>query len=214
MPALPGQYLGTGRRPLPSVAPRPAARRGAEVRLGGDRRWMTVQKASRSSVTVEDRGEQRTVPRDRVATSREAAPPPPKPTAVQIGAPVAERLRGFAARAKTEGPVDGMRYASQVIERGLVELLDQMRGELEVGEVWPTPAKSRAPRRSYGGVLSADSDLEQITLKADPALMDQARAALWYLSDHSVPADRAHGVATLQELVTAAAARVLDRVGG
>lgn len=132
------------------------------------------------------------------------APPARSPTAVQLAAPVAARLHALVHHAATHGPVDGISSQAQVIDRGLRNLLTQLRTELDVGDEWPAPPRTRAPRGRAG-----DSPTVQVTVKFDPALLHEARAALWYLRQTSDPP---HRIGSLNELVTVATDRLLGNL--
>jgi hypothetical protein len=132
---------------------------------------------------------------------RPPAPPVRTPTAIQLAGPVALRLQDLVQHAATHGPVDGISSQAQVIDRGLRELLAQLRHELGVGDQWPAPPRTRAPRGRAGGSATV-----QVTVKFDPSLLAEARAALWTLRQTHTPP---HDIGSLNELVTVATDRLL-----
>lgn len=200
-----GQYISPSRRNTVAV-PVPAPARGDQVKAAGGT-WLEVVRVNRKSVSVA--GGAPPVPLADIVDTRTPSRPA-KPLAVQIARSASERLRAFAERARDQGGIAGLRYGSEVIDLGLRRLLEQLRDELAVGTEWPAPPRTRAPRRDYGGVLSTDTELAQITVKLDPELLAQTRAALWFFHTNALAPAVTHGVASLQEMVTLAVTRVLD----
>lgn len=142
-------------------------------------------------------------------TTAPPATPARTPTAIQLAEPVATRLQGLVHHATSHDPVEGLQRQADIIDRGLRELLTQLRHELDVGEQFPTPSRRRAPRGRPGGAWPPDADPVQITVKFNPALLAQARAALWYLRETDVPTEHVYGIGSLNEMVTVATDRLL-----